>query len=230
MALELSDVTYVYSKGALPVNALRGLSLRFEPGSMTAIVGASGSGKSTLLKLLGALDRPSSGSVSLFGEPLNELDDGARSRVRRDRIGFVFQFFNLLPALSALDNVLLPANLAGRNDTAIRQRASDLLAQVGLAERRGHLPHQLSGGEMQRVAICRALIMDPPVLLADEPTGNLDSVTAGEIVRMLRQSVSEKRTVILVTHDSGLARVADRVITLRDGSVISDEQNVAIRS
>ncbi len=223
MSLDLSDVSYVYRKGAHAVHALRSLNLRFEPGMMTAIVGASGSGKSTLLKLLGVLDRPSQGSVSLFGQRLDALDDRARSLVRRDRIGFVFQFFNLLPALSAVDNVLLPANLAGRNDAEIRRRARELLAKVGLAERGDHLPHQLSGGEMQRVAICRALIMDPPVLLADEPTGNLDSITAGEIARMLRETVSPTRTVILVTHDATLARIADRVVTLRDGGIIGDE-------
>jgi putative ABC transport system ATP-binding protein len=223
MSLELSGVSYSYRKGPLAVHALRKLSLRFEPGMMTAIVGPSGSGKSTLLKLLGVLDRPSEGRVTLCGQRLDALDDRARSLVRRDRIGFVFQFFNLLPALSALDNVLLPGNLAGRNDSQLRQRARELLAQVGLAERSAHLPHQLSGGEMQRVAICRALIMDPPVLLADEPTGNLDSVTAGEIARMLREAVKPERTVILVTHDVNLASIAERVVTLRDGDMISDE-------
>jgi putative ABC transport system ATP-binding protein len=224
MIIELRDVRRTYGEGPSAVQALKGITLGIEAGSMTAIVGPSGSGKSTLLNLLGALDQPSSGQVILAGQDLGTLDDDGRTRLRRDRIGFVFQFFNLLPTLSALENVLLPAKLAGKKGKELEQRALDLLGRVGLGQRLHHRPEQLSGGEMQRVALARALIMDPPVLLADEPTGNLDSKTGREVMTLLRGAVDARRTVILVTHDPRMSRVADRVLTIRDGELAYDER------
>lgn len=224
MTIELKDVHRTYGKGAGAVQALRGITVDIEAGSMTAIVGPSGSGKSTLLNLLGALDQPTTGQVIVAGHDLGKLDDDARTKLRRDKIGFVFQFFNLLPTLTAKENVLLPAKLSGRFDKALLARAEELLTQVGLRERMNHRPDQLSGGEMQRVAISRALIMDPPVLLADEPTGNLDSKTGREVMSLLRGAVAARRTVILVTHDPRMALIADRVLTIRDGQLASNER------
>jgi putative ABC transport system ATP-binding protein len=223
MVIELKDVRRTYGSGASSVHALRGITVSIAAGSLTAVVGPSGSGKSTLLNLLGALDQPSSGQVIIAGHDLNRLDDDARTLLRRDRIGFVFQFFNLLPTLTARENVLLPAKLSGQCTKEVERRADELLARVGLSQRAHHRPDQLSGGEMQRVAISRALIMDPPVLLADEPTGNLDSKTGREVMRLLRGAVDKRRTVILVTHDPRIARVADRVLTIKDGELAGDE-------
>ena len=223
MIIELKDVVRSYGQGAAKVHALRGITVDIEAGSMTAIVGPSGSGKSTLLNLLGALDKPSSGQVVVAGHDLGKLNDDALTKLRRERIGFVFQFFNLLPTLSAKENVLLPAKLAGRSGKELNDRAEELLTRVGLKERMHHRPDQLSGGEMQRVAISRALIMDPPVLLADEPTGNLDSKTGREVMSLLRGAVDARRTVILVTHDPRMALIADRVLTIRDGELAGNE-------
>ena len=223
MMIELKDVRRAYGEGASAVQALKGISVGIEAGSMTAIVGPSGSGKSTLLNLLGALDTPSSGQVLLAGHDLGKLDDDARTRLRREKIGFVFQFFNLLPTLTARENALLPAKLAGKGGAASERRATELLERVGLGARMHHRPDQLSGGEMQRVALSRALIMDPPVLLADEPTGNLDTRTGADVMQLLRGAVDKRRTVILVTHDPRIARIADRVLTIRDGELASDE-------
>ena len=223
MIIELKDVVRSYGQGAAKVHALRGITAGIEAGSMTAIVGPSGSGKSTLLNLLGALDQPTSGQVIVAGMDLGKLDDNALTKLRRERIGFVFQFFNLLPTLNAKENVLLPAKLAGRGGKELDARAVDLLTRVGLKDRMHHRPDQLSGGEMQRVAISRALIMDPPVLLADEPTGNLDSKTGREVMALLRGAVDTRRTVILVTHDPRMAQIADRVLTIRDGELARNE-------
>jgi putative ABC transport system ATP-binding protein len=226
MIIELKDVRRTYGQGASSVQALKGITLGIEAGSLTAIVGPSGSGKSTLLNLLGALDQPSSGQVLVAGHDLSKLDDDGRTKLRRDRIGFVFQFFNLLPTLTAKENVLLPAKLAGRGGKELDARAEELLTRVGLGSRMHHRPDQLSGGEMQRVAISRALVMDPPVLLADEPTGNLDSKTGREVMQLLRGAVDKRRTVILVTHDPRIAKVADRVLTISDGLLAGDEVGV----
>jgi putative ABC transport system ATP-binding protein len=223
MVIELKDVRRTYGSGASSVHALRGITVSIAAGSLTAVVGPSGSGKSTLLNLLGALDQPSSGQVLIAGHDLERLDDDARTLLRRDKIGFVFQFFNLLPTLTARENVLLPAKLSGKCTKEVERRCDELMARVGLSSRAHHRPDQLSGGEMQRVAISRALIMDPPVLLADEPTGNLDSKTGREVMRLLRGAVDKRRTVILVTHDPRIARVADRVLTIKDGELASDE-------
>ncbi len=205
------------------VVALASVTLKIEAGSIVAIVGPSGSGKSTLLNLMGALDRPSSGRIRIAGTDLSTLDDDGLTALRRDTIGFVFQFFNLVPTLSALENAMLPALLAGERPRDVEARASAALTQVGLGHRKRHRPDELSGGEMQRVALARALVGDPPLLLADEPTGNLDSRTGDEILALLTESTSARRTVVLVTHDSRVAERADRILTIRDGRVDRDE-------
>jgi putative ABC transport system ATP-binding protein len=210
---------------ATTVDALRGVSVTVSSGELVAIVGPSGSGKSTLLNLMGALDRPSRGTVRIHGRDLATLDDDGLTKLRRDRIGFVFQFFNLLPTLSALENVMLPALLAGRATKEVREQALAGLDAVGLGKRHAHRPDQLSGGEMQRVAIARALVGQPPLVLADEPTGNLDTKTGEGVLELLigaRGGGSVSRAVVLVTHDPRIAERADRVLTIRDGVVESD--------
>jgi putative ABC transport system ATP-binding protein len=193
-------------------------------GEIVAIMGPSGSGKSTMLHLLGALETPSAGQVGLGGERYDGLDDAGLTRIRRDRIGFVFQFFNLLPSLTAEENVLLPALIAGESGDRVRSRSRELLGVVGLGERTGHLPSELSGGEQQRVSIARALLREPELILADEPTGNLDSRSSAEILALLRElSSSHDQTVVMVTHDPGAAAIADRVVFLRDGQVAGEE-------
>lgn len=226
----MSDATIVvdavsrtYGSGASAVAAVADVSFEIEAGSFVTIVGASGSGKSTLLNMLGTLDRPDQGKVIVDGTDLYALDDNALTRFRRDRIGFVFQFFHLLPTLSALENVMLPVELAGRGGKQAREKAAGLLKRVGLEARAGHRPDQLSGGEMQRVAIARALMMDPPLLLADEPTGNLDSKTGKSILDLLQALVDEQRTVVLVTHDPGVAKSGHRVLTMADGKLAADQ-------
>ena len=228
--VELVDVTKSYAGNAeaaaggagARVDALRGVSLRIRPGELVAIVGPSGSGKSTLLNLVGALDRATSGTVKIHGKDLSRMNDDAVTRLRRDEIGFVFQFFNLLPTLTALENVMLPSLLAGKKPREVRDKAATQLAAVGLEKRASHRPDQLSGGEMQRVAIARALVSDPPLVLADEPTGNLDTKTGEGVLELLVGAKSERRTVVLVTHDPKVAARADRVISIRDGAVESD--------
>jgi putative ABC transport system ATP-binding protein len=217
------DLTKVYGEGAAAVRALDGASLEVARGEMVAIMGPSGSGKSTLLHLLGALETPTGGEISVAGERYDGLDDAGLTRVRRDRIGFVFQFFNLLPSLSAEENVLLPGLIAGEGDESIRARARALLERVGLAERTTHLPGELSGGEQQRVSIARALLRDPELVLADEPTGNLDSRSSAEVLELLRElSESEGQTLVMVTHDPGVAAIAARIVFLRDGRVAGE--------
>jgi putative ABC transport system ATP-binding protein len=209
--------------GETTVRALDGVSIEIGAGEMVAIMGPSGSGKSTLLHLLGALETPTSGEISLAGERYDGLGDAALTQLRRDRIGFVFQFFNLLPALSAEENVLLPALIAGRRDDAVRERARGLLERVGLSDRTEHLPWELSGGEQQRVSIARALLTEPRLVLADEPTGNLDSrSSAGVLDLMSDLNRSEGQTLVIVTHDPGAAAIAGRVIFLRDGVVAGE--------
>jgi putative ABC transport system ATP-binding protein len=203
------------------VEALRGVTLSVRIGELVAIVGPSGSGKSTMLHLMGALDRPTSGSIRIHGVDLASLDDEGVTKLRRDKVGFVFQFFNLLPTLTAVENVMLPSLLAGKATQAVRSKALAQLDAMGLGRRGGHRPDQLSGGEMQRVAIARALVADPPLVLADEPTGNLDTKTGEEVLELL-VGAAGKRTVILVTHDPRIAGRADRVIAVRDGLVESD--------
>ena len=205
------------------VPALRGVDLQIEQGSFVAIMGPSGSGKSTLLNLLGALDVPTAGQIRLEGIDIAQMTDDERTMLRRRRIGFIFQQFNLLPILSAAENVAVPLRLEGKRGAAIDGPVADVLALVGLADRRDHLPSQLSGGEQQRVAIARALVTRPAIILADEPTGNLDSANGGRVIETLRRLVDEDRqTVVLVTHDLAVAQQADRVIHVRDGQICED--------
>jgi putative ABC transport system ATP-binding protein len=209
--------------GKRTVRALKGVSLHIRKGEMVSLVGPSGSGKSTLLNLIGTLDRPTSGRILLDGTDLSGLPDDELTRVRRDKIGFIFQFFNLLPSLNCMENVSLPLHLRGWTRKRARERASELLELVGLGSRVEHLPDELSGGERQRVAIARAISIYPPVLLADEPTGNLDSQTGAEILALVRDLHSRLgATVLMVTHDAAVAQLCPRTITLRDGLVVDD--------
>ena len=217
------DLAKVYGEGGAAVRALDGASLEVGRGEVVAIMGPSGSGKSTMLHLLGALETPTAGEISLGGERYDGLDDAGLTTVRRDRIGFVFQFFNLLPSLSAEENVVLPALIAGERGDASRGRARELLTRVGLGNRTDHLPSEMSGGEQQRVSIARALLRDPELVLADEPTGNLDSRSSAEVLELLRElSHTERQTLVMVTHDPGAAAIADRVVFLRDGRVAGE--------
>jgi putative ABC transport system ATP-binding protein len=223
--IKLEHVSRSYGSGAKAVAAVRDISLEIEAGSFVAVVGASGSGKSTLLNLMGALDQPSSGRVLLENHDLSAMSDAARTLLRRTRIGFVFQFFNLLPTLTAQENVALPARLARQAGKATQKRADELLERVGLSGRRQHRPDELSGGEMQRVAIARALMMDPPIVLADEPTGNLDSSTGLQILELLRGAVDAHRTVVLITHDPSVASRGQRIVTMADGQLSKDQRS-----
>jgi putative ABC transport system ATP-binding protein len=216
------DVVKTY-EGKRRVTALDGVSFTVAAGEMVAVMGPSGSGKSTLLHLLGGLDQASSGSVRLDGAELTGLGDDALTRVRRDKIGFIFQFFNLLPTLSAFDNVALPMRLQHRSAAEARAVTERFLELVGLGKRADHLPDELSGGECQRVAIARALVMAPRVLLADEPTGNLDTATGGEILDLLKRINREiGSTLVMVTHDADAAAACRRILSLKDGKLVSD--------
>jgi putative ABC transport system ATP-binding protein len=209
--------------GVRKVTALEGITLHIDRGEVVAIVGPSGSGKSTLLNLIGTLDRPTSGSIRVDDRELGSLRDGDLTRLRRDKIGFIFQFFNLLPSLSCMENVGLPLHLRGWSAQKVKQRAQELLELVGLSQRLQHLPDELSGGERQRVAIARALACNPPILLADEPTGNLDTHTGAEILALLNDLQRKLgSTVLLVTHDSSVARSAPRRVSLRDAHIVED--------
>jgi putative ABC transport system ATP-binding protein len=220
--IELDQVTKQFT-GKRNVVALDAVSLSIPRGEMVSIIGPSGSGKSTLLNLVGGLDRPSSGQVSVDGEPLAGLADDQLTKVRRDKIGFIFQFFNLLPTLSSLENVGLPLHLRGWPRKKVDERARELLALVKLEQRLTHLPDELSGGERQRVAIARALSVYPPILLADEPTGNLDTRTGEEILTLIRDLHHRLgSTIVIVTHDMTVAQSCERTIALRDGRIVED--------
>jgi len=215
------DVTRRYGAGGTAVDALRGISLDIAKGKLTAVMGPSGSGKSTLMHILAGLDKPTSGTVAIDGTEVTTLGDNDLTRLRRRHIGFVFQFFNLLPMLSAEENVLLPLSIAG--EKVDRNWFSELIGKVGLADRLKHRPAELSGGQQQRVAIGRALVSRPTVVFADEPTGNLDSTTGGEILELLRDSVdSYGQTTVMVTHESRAAAIADRILFLADGRIVKD--------
>ena len=216
-----TDLHRRYGEGDTAVNALDGVTVSFERGNFTAIMGPSGSGKSTLMHILAGLDRPTGGTVEVDGTELSTLDDAELTNLRRDKLGFIFQFFNLLPVLSAEENILLPLSIAGRKPD--REWIDRLVDVVGLGDRLTHRPSELSGGQQQRVAIARALASRPAVVFADEPTGNLDSKSAAEVLGLLRRAVDEfGQTVIMVTHDATAAAVADRVVVLRDGGVVHD--------
>jgi len=215
------DVTRRYGEGATAVDALRGVSLDVDAGRLVAVMGPSGSGKSTLMHIMAGLDRPTSGEVEIGGTEISALGDKALTLLRRTHIGFVFQFFNLLPMLTAEENVLLPLTIAGRKPEA--GWFEELIKRTGLADRLSHRPSELSGGQQQRVAIARALVSRPTVVFADEPTGNLDSKTSGEILELMRDSVdSLGQTTVMVTHDARAATIADRILFLDDGSIVKD--------
>jgi putative ABC transport system ATP-binding protein len=221
--LQASGLRKRYELGRHAVDALAGVDFTVERGEFVAIMGPSGSGKSTLLHLLGGLDRPSGGEITVAGQRLSHLDDHQSTLVRRHNVGFVFQFFNLLPTLTAEENILLPLIIDGRDPRRFQARLDTLLALVGLTDRRHHRPEQLSGGEQQRVAIARALITEPAIVLADEPTGNLDTRTGSAIMELLRRSRDEfNQAIIVVTHDARAAAHADRVVFLRDGCVTAE--------
>jgi putative ABC transport system ATP-binding protein len=215
------EVTRRYGKGDAAVDALRGVSLEVARGKLTAVMGPSGSGKSTLMHILAGLDTPNSGTVSIDGTDITTLGDTELTKLRRQHIGFVFQFFNLLPMLSAEENVVLPLTIAGEKPSGAWM--DELLGKVGLKDRRKHRPSELSGGQQQRVAIARALVSRPTVVFADEPTGNLDSTTSGEILELMRDSVeSLGQTTVMVTHDPRAAAIADRILFLDDGLIVKD--------
>jgi putative ABC transport system ATP-binding protein len=221
--IDLDNVTKTYASGELSVQALRGVTFSIEPGEYVAIMGPSGSGKSTLMNLLGALDRPTTGTYKLDGTDVASLNDNELAGIRLKKLGFIFQGFNLLARTSATKNVALPLFYAGVSPRARNEAAITRLTEVGLADRLAHKPNELSGGQQQRVAIARALVNDPAVLLADEPTGNLDTQTSEEIMALFEKLNAAGRTIIMVTHDEDVSRHAKRVIRLRDGLVVSDE-------
>ncbi len=219
--VEAIDVKKIYMLGKVPVEALRGINLKVENGEFLAILGPSGSGKSTLLNLIGALDKPSSGKMIIDGSDLSKLNDNQLADVR-SKIGFVFQFFNLIPRLTALDNVELPMTIASLSKAERRKRAEEMLATVGLRDRIQHKPAELSGGQQQRVAIARALANNPRFLLMDEPTGNVDSKTARDVISLIKKLNENGVTIIMVTHDQNLAKQARRIIQVMDGEITSD--------
>ena len=215
------DLSRRFGEGAAAVDALVGVTIGFERGRFVAIMGPSGSGKSTLMHILAGLDKPTSGTVILDGEEITSLGDRELTELRRDKLGFVFQFFNLLPVLTAEENLVLPLSIAGRKPD--REWVERLMRTVGLEDRRTHRPSELSGGQQQRVAVARALVSKPTVVFADEPTGNLDSKASDDVLLLLRQAVDEfGQTVIMVTHDPAAAAHADRLLVLRDGQIVSD--------
>jgi len=222
LVIQMRDLARSYVMGAETVNALRGVSLEIRRNEYVAIMGPSGSGKSTLMNLVGCLDTPSAGEYWLNGQEVSRMPDDALARVRNREIGFVFQTFNLLPRASALQNVELPLVYGGVPSRERRERARTALTRVGLGDRMQHRPNELSGGQRQRVAIARALVNQPAILLADEPTGNLDSTTSEEIMRVFEGLHTQGQTIIMVTHESDIAAHAARIITLRDGRVASD--------
>jgi putative ABC transport system ATP-binding protein len=214
------QVSKQYGAGDVKVDALKGIDLTVERGDFLAVMGPSGCGKSTLLHVLGGIDPPTSGQVFLDGQDLAALDDAARSVLRRRRLGFVFQRINLLPTMTALENVALPLRIDGVGRTSGNERAQAALQRVGIAHRAGHFPHELSGGEQQRVAIARALVIEPAVVFADEPTGALDSTNADHTLELLAECVRDGQTVVMVTHDPNMARHASRVLLMQDGRIV----------
>jgi putative ABC transport system ATP-binding protein len=219
--VEARDITRRYGEGSTAVDALRGVSLEVKAGELVAVMGPSGSGKSTLMHILAGLDTPTNGTVSIAGTEITKLVDGKLTRLRRQHIGFVFQFFNLLPMLTAEENVVLPLSIASEKPEP--RWLEELLEETGLTDRRSHRPAELSGGEQQRVALARALVTRPTILFADEPTGNLDSKTGGEILELLRRSVDAYgQTTVMVTHEPRAAAIADRVLFLADGLIVKE--------
>lgn len=226
--IQTSNLSKIYAKGKrqadIETPALRDITLQIQEGEFTAIMGPSGSGKSTLMHILGFLDTPTSGEYLFEGKKTSNLTEDLVADIRRDKIGFVFQAFNLLPRTSALDNVILPLIYSNAKELIMKKKAEEMLDRVGLSDRRFHKPNELSGGQQQRVAIARALISDPSVIFADEPTGNLDSKSSLEIMEIFQKLNKEGRTIILVTHEEEIARYSKRIITLRDGSIVDDNR------
>ena len=219
--IKLENVWKTYTMGEVKVHALKGVSLEIHQGEFIAITGTSGSGKSTMMNLVGCLDLPTSGYLFLEDRDIATLDESTLAQIRGKKIGFVFQQFNLIPTLNALENVMLPLEFQDAPPAVVKRKAMEILTLVGLGDRAGHLPSQLSGGQQQRVAIARSLVNDPGIILADEPTGNLDSKTGSEVVRLLeRLWKQERKTIVMVTHDPRLARHAKRQIQLRDGQIV----------
>jgi putative ABC transport system ATP-binding protein len=225
--IEMLGITKIYDTGKIKVEALKGIDLVVDKGEFVAVVGPSGSGKSTLLNLVGCLDTPTGGSYTLGGEAVAGLDRDELADVRNRRVGFVFQNFNLLPQLTALENVEMPMLFGGIGRRERRRRAMEHLDRVGLGERVEHRPTELSGGQMQRVAIARALAMEPDIILADEPTGNLDTGSGSDVMSLLNELWGQGRTLVVVTHDKALAQRAGRVVEIRDGVVVTDQRAVA---
>jgi putative ABC transport system ATP-binding protein len=220
-AVDARDLTRRYGEGETAVDALRGVDLEVRPGELVAVMGPSGSGKSTLMHILAGLDKPTSGTVQIAGTEITDLDDSKLTLLRREHIGFVFQFFNLLPMLNAEENVVLPLSIAGAKPD--REWLDSLLSQMGLTDRRKHRPSELSGGQQQRVAIARSLVTRPTILFADEPTGNLDSKTGGEILELMRASTDAYgQTTVMVTHEARAAAIADRILFLADGQIVRE--------
>jgi len=226
--IELRRVVKTYRMGTVEVHALQGVSLTVERGDFVAVMGASGSGKSTMMNIIGCLDVPSRGRYWLDGIDVRQLDDRALARIRNRKIGFVFQSYNLIPRTSALVNVELPLTYAGVAAKVRRGRAVAALEAVGLADRMLHLPSEMSGGQQQRVAVARAIVTNPALILADEPTGNLDTASSLDVMAIFRQVNAERRTVVVITHEEDIAAYAKRVVRLRDGVVVSDERRVAL--
>jgi putative ABC transport system ATP-binding protein len=220
--IHMDRIRKVYDTGKVKVEALKGIDLVVQPSEFVAIVGPSGSGKSTLMNLIGCLDTPSGGRYHLAGEDVSELDRDGLADVRNRRVGFVFQGFNLLPAISSYENVEMPLVFGGVPPKERRRRVEELMARVGLADRMEHKPTELSGGQMQRVAIARALAMQPDIVLADEPTGNLDTHAGGDIMQLFTELWQQGRTMVVITHDMTLARRASRVVRIQDGLIVSD--------
>ena len=221
--LEATGLYKTYHQAAKELHVLRGIDLKVRAGDIVAIVGPSGAGKSTLLHILGGLDQPTAGNVSLNGQDIYALNEVQRARIRNAKVGFIFQFYHLLPEFTALENVILPAIVKenAKNDNALRAKASGLLERVGLTERAAHKPNQLSGGEQQRIAIARALVNEPEIVLCDEPTGNLDSESGQGIIKLLLElNKKNNQTLVIVTHDENIARIARIVIRMRDGKLI----------
>jgi putative ABC transport system ATP-binding protein len=220
--IAMSRITKVYDTGKIRVEALKGVDLRIRSGEFVAIVGPSGSGKSTLMNLIGCLDTPTEGTYLLRAKEVAGLDKNELARIRNERVGFVFQNFNLLPQITAFENVEMPLLFGGIPRKERKERAHALLAKVGLADRMEHRPTELSGGQMQRVAVARALAMNPDIVLADEPTGNLDTSSGGDVMSLFEELWKQGRTMIVITHDAALARRAGRIVEIRDGAIVSD--------